>query len=146
MKLNSALTLFEVLIVIALIGVISLPLYISYTRSQSNQSLRSSSEQLLNTLKSAHISAREAKDKRAWGVKNIDERSYALVSGKQASPRIERITSLESLVTFPEDFEVWFEIGTGNAVEEKTVRLLNSNNLTKDISVSKTGIIDIVQP
>lgn len=143
MHKQSALSLFELLIVIALIGLISLPLYFSYTRSQANQSLRSSSEQLQHSIETAHVSAREAKDKRAWGVKSLDSKSFALISGKPGSYKTERVTSLESLVEFPDNFEVWFEIGSGDAEKNSSIVIANSYNKTATISVSKTGIVDV---
>jgi len=143
MHRQSALTLFELLIVIALIGIISLPLYFSYTRSQANQSLRSSSEQLQHSLETAHIAAREAKDKRAWGVKNVDSKSFALISGNTTTYKTEKITSLESLVDFPNNFEVWFEIGTGNTTQEKTITLKNKYDKQISVRISKTGLVDV---
>lgn len=143
MHRQSALTLFELLVVIALIGLISLPLYFSYTHSQANQSLRSSAEQLQHSLETAHVSAREAKDKRSWGVKNLDSKSFALISGKTSSYKTERVVSLENLVEFPNNFEVWFEIGSGQITQNTSIELKNSFGKSALVSISKTGIIDV---
>ena len=143
MHRQSALTLFELLIVIALIALISLPLYFSYTRSQANQSLRSSTEQLKHTLESAHVSAREARDKKEWGVKNLDTKSFALISGKTDNYKIEKLTTLEPLAEIDGDFEIWFDIGTGETQQEIIIKLKNRYDKSSTLTIYKTGVVDI---
>lgn len=143
MKRIAALTIIEVLIVVAVISTLSIPLYFSYTRTQAHQSLRSSSEQLADTLRSAHLFSREARDFKSWGVKSIDNQSFALIGGPKEKPIVEKITTVESLVTIPQNFEVWFEIGTGNAIENYSVILENKYGRKTIIKVYKTGIVDV---
>lgn len=143
MKRIAALTIIEVLIVVAVISTLSIPLYFSYTRTQAHQSLRSSSEQLADTLRSARLFSREAKDFKAWGVKRMDEKTYALVGSPRENPFVEKVTTVESLVTIPQGFEVWFEIGTGNAQTDTSVSLENKYGRKAILKIYRTGIIDI---
>lgn len=140
---QSAISIIEVLIVIALIGVISFPLYLSYSKNQANQGLRSSSEQLLNTLQTAHIFARETKDKKNWGVKSISENSFALIKGSASNSQVEKSKTLEPNVVFPEMFEVWFDAGTGETSVERSILIKNSIEKITIINIFKTGIIEI---
>lgn len=143
---QSALTIIEILIVVSLIGIISFPLYLSYSRNQANQGLRSSSEQLVTILETAHISSREVKEQKNWGVKSLSEKSFALVKGNRLTPQIEKTITLETFVSFPNSFEVWFDAGTGDTSEEKAIVIQNTIGNTKIIDVFKTGIIEIRYP
>jgi Tfp pilus assembly protein FimT len=146
MRRIAALTLFEILIVLAVMAAISFPLYLSYVHSQANQSLRSSAEQLADTMRRAHVFSREARDSKEWGVKNIDSKTYALVAGSSGTIRQESQIALEPLVTFPSDFAVWFDIGSGDAKEAYSVTLQNTYGLKTSIIVNKTGVVEVVKP
>src|SRR5688572_30428043 len=115
MKTRSALTLIELLVVIAVMAIISLPLYISYTRTQASQALRASTEQLADTLRRAHVFAREAKDEKSWAVKNISDISYSLIAGSDTNFKTEKTTTVEPFVSLPNNFTIWFDVGTGDA-------------------------------
>lgn len=144
MKRFSALTIIEVLIVVSLITTLSLPLYFSYTRTQAHQSLKTSSEQLADTIRSAHLFSRESRDEKSWGVKRVNEETYALIASPKNNPHIEKYTGLETFVTMPENFEVWFDVGTGETNENLEINLENKYGRQVVISVYKTGVVDLV--
>lgn len=144
--MKSAFTLLEVLIVVTLIGIITIPLYISYTRTQANQGLRSTTEQLSDALTQAHIYAREARDKKAWGVKRVSETSYSIVSGTPASFTELQKKNVETFVILPSDFAIWFEIGTGDTASEQQITIQNTYGTEKKLKITKSGIIEEVSP
>jgi prepilin-type N-terminal cleavage/methylation domain-containing protein len=148
MKHSSAFTLVELLVTIAIMGIIILPMYFSYTRTQANQGLRATSEQLISNIKQAHVFAREAKDQKSWGVKRgSDDTSYELIAGTCGTTNYTRIQtkSAEPLVKFPQDFFVCFEIGTGEPVAETTIVVENKYGITKSLKVYKTGLVEEIQ-
>lgn len=138
-------TLLELLLVVTLIGVLVIPLYLSYTRTQANQGLRSTTEQLENILTQAHVFAREARDKKSWGVVRDSENSYSLVSGAPSQFSILQSRSAEPFVSFPKDFSVWFDIGTGDTSSEQIIIIKNKFDVEKKIRVSKNGVIEEIQ-
>jgi prepilin-type N-terminal cleavage/methylation domain-containing protein len=144
MHRQSALTLIELLVVVTIIGIISLPLYVSYTRNQSNQGLRASAEMLADTLRSAHIFAREARDLRAWGVKSSGSNKFVLVKGTTQTPKVEKTVTLEPFVLFPQPFEIWFVIGTGDTPTNETIEIENKHGRKYKIEVSTTGVVEVV--
>lgn len=146
MKRNSAVTLIEMLVVMAVMAIIALPLYISYTRTQANQTLRASTEQLADTFRRAHVFAREAKDEKAWAVKSDSLTSYSLIAGNDANFKTEKATTLETFVKFPADFRVWFEVGTGDARMPQSVTIENTYGKQFVIEIFKTGIVEIKEP
>lgn len=143
MKRTAALTLIELLTTMAVMAIIALPLYISYTRTQANQTLRSSGEQLADTMRRAHVFARETKDEKPWGVKRVSPTSYSLVAGNDTNFKTDKVTTLEPLVSFPNDFTFWFEAGTGDAETPGTVTLENSYKKQLVVQIYKTGIVEI---
>lgn len=141
---QSAVTLIELLVVIAIIGIIALPMYISYTRSGANQALRSSGEQLSNDIRLAHVFAREAKDKKGWGVKSESKTSYSQVSGSKSNFAVVKTFPLEPLVEFPDEFSLWFTVGTGELENPQSIVLTNKYGKSLRIDVEKTGIVSVV--
>lgn len=146
MRKSTAFTLIEVLLVVTLIGVIMIPLYISYTKTQANQGLRSTTEQLSDALTQAHIFAREARDKKAWGVKRVSDNAYSIISGNPSSFTTLQTKSAEKFVSFPNDFSVWFEIGTGDTASEQEISVQNKDGITRKLKVTKTGLVEEIAP
>lgn len=142
MSKSAGLTLIEMLIVIALIGLFSVPLYISYTRTQANQGLSATVEELASTAKRAYLYSREAKDQKVWGIKRQDENSFALISGKPDDWSTISITRVEPLVTIPNDFTVLFQIGTGQIDADTSIILVNRYGRQAKVNINKTGNVE----
>jgi type II secretory pathway pseudopilin PulG len=138
-----ALTLVELLIVIAIIIVLLLPLLITYRTSRASQALRASTEQLADDIRTAHIYARESKDKKAWGIKKLGSDSYALVSGTDTTSVISQNFHLEPGITFTNDFIIWFGSGTGETLLDSSVMLQNLNGKKMEVVVIKSGAVEV---
>lgn len=145
MKNNSALTLIELLVVIALLGIISIPLYLSYTNGQANQSLTASASQLADSFKSAHVFSREAKDQKQWGVRRKDIKTYELIAGTTQSFTAQKTFRLETFVSIPNDFLIWFDIGTGATATAQSVIVKNDFGRVIKINISRTGVVNVEQ-
>jgi len=142
MRLRPAFTIIEVLLTIAVFIIVVSFVYYSYLKSQSNQALVASTEQLANVLRSAHIFAREAKDKRGWGVRRDSSVSYSLVS-VGATTRQEKNYFLESTVEIPDDFFVRFEIGSGEASANTSIFVKNRYGRIMRVDVLKSGVVEV---
>lgn len=142
MKKNSALTLFEILVVLALLSIVGLPLYFSYTRTQANQALHASSEMLANTISRSRVFAREAREQKSWGVKRVDETTYNLVGVIGSNQMVETTFRVEPLVKITTDFSIFFNQGTGEMQNRASVTLENKYGRKIKIDVSKIGLID----
>jgi len=137
-------SLLEVLIVCALIASTLIPVLIGWRTSRSNQALKTSAESFSNDLRSAHIYAREAKNSQSWGLKQVDPNSYQLVSGNKDDSTIESPMALESQINFVnENFEVWFDIGTGETNDKQSIELENMIGKRIKIDIHKTGLIEM---
>lgn len=146
MKKSPAFSLIELLVVVTIIGTVLFVLYLSYTRSQANQGLRSSAEQLVDTLRRAHVFAREARTEKSWGVVWDSKNSYSLVAGTPDKiDSREGPKQLEAFVEFPQEFNIWFDIGTGETNEAKVIVLENEYKKQMRIRIYKSGLIEIVE-
>lgn len=141
-RLPAGLTFLEVLIVVALIGVISIPLYLSYTRAQANQGLTATSEIFATVAGRAHLFSREAKDQKQWGVKRQDEHSFALINGKPDSWALVSTNKAEPFVSIPDDFLIWFDIGTGQTDTNHTVVFQTEFGRKVEVTISKSAVIE----
>ncbi|RJR30113.1 hypothetical protein C4564_00960 [Candidatus Microgenomates bacterium] len=141
--LISAFSLIELLLVVTLIGIFSVPLFITYRTSRSNQALRASAEGLANTLRSAHILAREAKDSKNWGVANSNNSTYDLLSGSQGKSEKFSTVALDEGIYFSDGFEIWYTIGTGETKDERVVELVNQNGKTIQVQALTSGVVEV---
>lgn len=137
------MTLIELLIVIAMIGAITFPLLLTYRTYRTSQALSASVEAVANHTRSVHIFSREAQKQREWGIKNIDDRVYALYSSGASGQIEEQKYILDSGVAFEEDFDILFRIGTGTADHDTTIKIVNINGKKAWINVSKNGVVEI---
>ena len=140
---KKGLTLIELIIVVAIIGIISVPLLLTYRSYRTNQALSASLEQVANHTRSVHIFAREARSQREWGIKNIDERVYAFYSSGATGVQEEQRYSLEHGVSFAQDFDILFEIGTGNTSSDYSISIVNTNGQQGLVDVSTVGIVEV---
>lgn len=143
MKNTPAFTLVEILLVVALLGLLALPAYFSYARSRANQELTVSAEMIAATLRQAHVFSLQAKELKQWGVKSQSATSYALVSRISKDEVVEKTLTLEPNTKLIGTFSVWFAKGTGEA-KESTVRLQNTNKKQFSVQLTPTGTVSIV--
>lgn len=136
-------TLIELLVVIAIVGMLSI-LYFSWVATRANNALLTSAVAFKDNLQTAHIFSREAKDEISWGIKEIDQNTYKLVSGSQSSPTDISTFALDPQVNFmPPNFEIWFDLGTGETDKNYNIQLVNTNNKKVKIDISKSGLIEM---
>lgn len=141
-KSFSAFTLIEVIIVVAVFMLISIPLLFNYFNVSNSQGLKTSVGETTNLIKSAHIYSREAKDQKAWGVITRDEDTLALVSGNPASYEVEQELTLPRGIKTKEVVVVWFALGTGELQNNITVELVNQRDMVGQLLIHKTGVVD----
>lgn len=143
MKRLSAQSLIELLLVITILAMVGFALFFSYTRSQSNQALKSSTEQLANDLRLAHVYSREGRERSQWGITStLDKKGYELFYRNSTIQKRQSGKNLETTVEFDQSFEVWFEAGTGYLLSPKTIVLKNKYGRQMHLTVSSTGVIE----
>ncbi len=142
-RVGQGFTLVEILLVAAIIAIVAIPFLITYRNSRGNQALRTSAEQFADQARSAHIFAREAKEKSSWGITRTSENSYALISGSEISSEIVATRSLESQISFMDDFTVWFQIGTGETGENYSIQLTNPIGSISTVTINKNGVVEV---
>lgn len=143
MRRLPAFTILEVLVVVALVGVLLVPGFIAITTSKQNQELSISSEAVSDALRQAHSFSREAKDESTWSIQGFDTvpSTYILIKENSAGSKTEYVTyKLPSSVTFQDAFTVTFIKGTGETTDT-TIKLINKNNQTMTIHVNQLGVI-----
>lgn len=143
-NLRRGFTLVEILIVLALIAILTIPLVISYQNSRTTQALRTSAEELANQIRSAHVFAREANEQKGWGVVRTSDRTYSLVSGQRDSWMEVSSRRTENGVLITNDFFVWFDIATGETDSNYSIVLTTPNGITQTVSVVNTGLVEIL--
>lgn len=141
---SPAFSLIELIIVIALIGILSLFIGSALITARDQQALASSAETLADHLREAHIFARNARNTTAWGVRSLSTSDYVLVSGTDASWKPEKTYDLDGPVTFGGNFAVWFEIGTGTSPVAQTIELVNPHGRKINVMVLESGVIDLL--
>jgi len=144
-RVKNGFSLVEVLVVVTIIGFFVVPLLITYQASRSTRALQASAEEVVNNVKSAHIFARESRDRRNWGVTSLSGDKYAIFSKGTGDKTIEKSFFLESGVRFASGFEVLFEIGTGETDSQKTVELENDRGLKSRIEILETGVVEVAR-
>lgn len=144
MKTHPALTLIELLIVIGLIALISGMAVISFGNIRNKQALIASAEELKSIASRAHIYARESKDEKSWGLKSDSNNSYSLLSGKPGDSDTVRTYLLEVPTEIKNGhFEIWFDIGTGEASNDKNIILESPDGRKIEIEINKNGLINM---
>ncbi len=143
MKRLSAQSLIELLLVITILAMVGFALFFSYSRSQSTQALKASLEGLSDDLRLAHVFSREGRDRAQWGiVSNTDKRGYELKYKSSLVQGTLSKKSLENTVEFAQDFQIWFEPGTGYYSSPTTILLKNKYGKLMHLTVSSTGVVE----
>lgn len=136
-------TLVELLVVVALISLFIFPIMFGIRQTGQTQNLRTSVSVLSDDLQSVKVSAREFREKSGWGIVSTNANQYQIVKGTKNTPTIVSNRSLQNGVFFVNQFSVWFETGTGNAVPQ-TIQLQNTNNQKYDIFINELGTISVI--
>lgn len=141
MKNRPALTLVEVLLVMALIVILGTAGVISLARVRINQALDSSTAKLAIVLRQAHVFSREERDDSSWGVRQSGGDGYQLVSlGREDT--ILSDYRLEPPIVFERDFElIRFRQGTGETDGRREVVLTGPMGRSMKITVLTTGVV-----
>lgn len=136
-------SLVELLVVVAIFGLVFFPLIITYGSHRTSQALSSNAEQVANYVRAAHIFSREAQKEREWGIRSKSDSAYTLYStGSSGIVEVQNYT-LDNGVTFESGFDILFEIGTGRAKTRKTIKLQGSNGKRIWVEVSDSGLIEV---
>lgn len=145
MRKTFGFTLIELLTVIALLGIVSTPIFFSFNRSHANQQLSASAEIFADIVKQAHIFARETKDSKTWGVKLQGPKTFILVSQSETIPeQQEKTYTLDRDVEFiSPDFTLWFSKGLGHIDAPQIIYLKNKFGVKLSVVVSTTGTAEV---
>lgn len=139
-----ALTIIELILVMALLALLLVPAILGITAYRQKQALNASADILGSVLSRAHIYSREAKEQKLWGVRRKDTRSYEMISGAPGNVSVEAEFGLASPTRFVGDsFEIWFLVDTGEADSAKTIRLLAPRGNMLQVIVNKSGSVEI---
>lgn len=136
-------TIIELLLVISIIAIFIVSFVITYRTSRANQALRTSAEKYADVVRNAHVFAREAADKKGWGVVKNNDTQYSLISGSSTDWSVVTNYTLESQVVFEDDFFLWFDIGTGELESSQTVVLVVDGGKRIPIEILQTGIVNV---
>ncbi|MEK9200841.1 MAG: hypothetical protein AAB909_02590 [Patescibacteria group bacterium] len=139
-----ALTIIEMILVIALLAILLVPSVMGIGAYRQKQALNASAEILTTVLSRAHIYSREAKEQKQWGVRFKDNRSYEMISGAPgaAVPYFEfELTSPSQFTQGP--FEIWFLVDTGEVDHPETITLGVPRGDALQVIVNKAGSAEI---
>lgn len=160
MKDSPAFTFVEMLIVIALIGIVSLVGFSNYSRSKNNQQLKAAAEILADNLRRVHVYSREMRDERVWGIASNSVNAYDIISAVPKSTvqagvttpippdtyQTQETVTIDPPVVFNPPFgQIWFIQGSGAAYQQWDINLDNSHNLIARVTVLPTGTIEVHQ-
>lgn len=135
-------TIFELLVVIALIGLLSLPLLTGGGFIGGAARIRANSDQVYSDMVLARSYARDARDRVNWGVRYAGQNSYEIVSGNEESITVFATRSLDSSVSFEDEFTVWFTSGVGETTDDHELFLVDRDGKKIRIMVYKSGLIE----
>lgn len=144
MKNKPALTLIELVIVMALVAILSGVAVINFGNMRENQALKLSSENIVSELNRIRIFSRENRDEKSWGLKAVSDSEYTIKVRDEAGVSDLVSYELSSPVHFADvNFEIWFDQVTGNIGEDKRLQLLAPSGSVKNINISQYGAINI---
>lgn len=122
MKVHSALTLIELMLVIGLIALLSGGFFMAITTIRNRQALATSVEVFSNAVEQARINSQDEKNGRTWGVKTLDASSFAIFSKSAAGEKRETNFALDDPVRFQTlNAVIWFNPVTGATANETNV-------------------------
>lgn len=150
MKILRGHTLMELVLVLALVAILSVPLGLSVATIRSKQALEAEADKFLTAVKQTHIYAREGKDEASWGIRGTGANSYSMWSKSAASGTVAKTEFvIDGQVSFQTNtpFEVWFNQGTGypktGTTQTVIIKTNGAVNNSKTIRISPVGVIEI---
>lgn len=136
-------SLIEMIVVVALISLFAIPILVGISRTGQTQNIRTSVSVLSDDLQTVKVSAREARDKAGWGIVTTSASTYEIVKGTPISKVTVNQRSLESGITFVNQFSIWFTIGTGGVTPPQQIQIINKNGQKYEILVNELGTISV---
>lgn len=149
MKKLPALSLIELLLVIALVAILVGTGALGIISIRNKQALNISSQKFENNLKQAHIFARDDRDQQEWGIKwdTLNKDKYYVVSRSGGTETVRETIKLErptKLDTFSGGSgDVWFDRGTGNTVNMASWVLATGSSGKMRITVNVSGVVSM---
>lgn len=144
MNNKPALTLIELVIVMALVAILSGVAVINFRKMRENQAMKLSSENIVSELNRVRIFSRENRNEKSWGLKVVSESAYTIKVRDESGVSDLASYELSSPVLFTDaNFEVWFDQVTGNTGEDKRLQLRTPSGSVKNINISQYGVINI---
>lgn len=147
MRTRPALTLVELILVMGLIAVLTVPFVISFSGFRQRHALKVSGENFANTVRTARVYAREERQEQSWGLRYIGVKAYSVVTGSPTSFTIYRNYELDSTVNFADSFpDIWFGQSNGETDRNYQVDFVTTSGLLAKVEISKAGIVKYVGP
>jgi type II secretory pathway pseudopilin PulG len=144
MKIRTALTLIEIVIVMGLVAIIGTTSILAFNNFRQKQALTASAQEMANTFQRAHIYAREEKNETAWAVKRINSTQYALLSGtKSKNVQIEVHQTEDPAYVVNNDYELWFNRAMGNTGSNLKIEITTPKGFNKYVEVNENGVARI---
>lgn len=140
---KNGFSLFEILIVFAIIGTIISVFAVINNNSRQTQALRVSSERVADKLREAHIYSREQKDDSAWGVRTSGGSDMSLIRENESGREVYLTSSLEKGVRFDSNYEIKFKPGSGETDNFVTIKLLGKDGHVVEVNVLRSGVIEV---
>jgi prepilin-type N-terminal cleavage/methylation domain-containing protein len=140
---NRGFTLFEILLVVALISItagISIPVYQSF---QTRNDLEISGITIAQTLRRAQILSQAVDGDTSWGV-NVAVGNITLFKGESFSLRdagFDEVFSMPTSISVSGLEEIVFEKFTGEPQNTGTTTLTSINNETRSININSKGTV-----
>jgi type II secretory pathway pseudopilin PulG len=141
---SSGFTFIELLLVIALVLMISIPAAVFYTRFIYQMAVRDTSEGLEGMLKEAQALAMSGKENSSWGVK-YDPPSIILFQGNSFSernPAFDEIFSINQNVEISGFSETVFRVISGRPAEALPQVVVSHGNIQESFSLNPEGAVE----
>lgn len=145
-KPASGFTLFELLIVVSLIGLLSVPILTGGIFTGGKSRLDASAESFQGDVLTIKNYARDARDKVSWGIKSYPEGRYELLSGTQSAALVHSQRYLETGIKFTSSVEVWFPKGGSSPTAPSVFTLIDREGRKYEIRINQVGLVEKIEP
>jgi type II secretory pathway pseudopilin PulG len=143
MKSRSAFTYIEVILVVVLLTMLSLPLLFNYLNVSNKYHLQAAVTDVSDAVRTAHVYSREGQKQEAWGVHTVNENTFEVIRGSSQRFTVEATKVIPNDIKFKNAFTVWFTLGTGETAADQEILLESQKGQVGQIIVYKTGVLDI---
>ena len=144
---KAGFTLVELLIVTALIALLIVPAFINYLGAIRNQQLLTAGEQLAEQVRLAHVSSREFRDEKMWGIQTTSPfTTYSLVSSEEGITKIEKTYPLSSSLSFEttNTVNVWFTPSKGELdTAQQVLTIRSSYGKRISVTIFHSGLVEV---